>query len=295
GCKPQNNTTDKSTIINSWADFIATLQLSGMTYALASNCTLKSAEKNQIDPVLLASIAFHETGKGSSKMVRERNNPGGLYNSKAGTFFVYDSLDSGIDAMASNLYRLYISQGLFTIEQIGAKYAPIGVANDPTNLNIHWVPNVSKVIAQFGGMISNCSTIGFESGFISPMAVMNITSRYGFRINPVDGEAKLHAGIDFDCSLGTPIVAAMSGTVTRSAFMGHGWGNYIKIQHGDKSTLYAHMTHRLLSVGDQVEQGQQIGACGDTGKSTGPHLHLELYVGSSTVDPYQYFSNAGGK
>lgn len=256
---------------------------------------LAAAEKNKIDPVLLASIAFHETGKGSSKMVRERNNPGGLYNSSAGTFFVYPTLLDGIDAMAGNLYRLYISKGLVTIEQIGAKYAPIGVANDPTNLNIHWVPNVSKMIAQFGGVVTNCTAIGFESGFASPMPSMSITSHFGFRIHPITGVPKLHAGIDYACTPGSPISAAMSGKVEKSTFMAGGWGNYVKINHGDKSTLYAHMTERMAKLGDTVKQGQVIGTCGTTGASTGPHLHLELYVGGTQIDPLPYFSNAGGK
>lgn len=254
---------------------------------------LDAAEKNQIDPVLFASIAFHETGRGTSKMVRERNNPGGLYNSKTNSFFVYPTLDAGLDAMASNLYRLYISQGLLTIEAIGAKYAPIGVDNDPNNLNIHWVPNVSKIIAQFGGMISNCELIGFESGFISPMQNMNITSPYGTRVHPITGVVRLHAGIDFACSIGTPIMSAMSGVVERSEHHPT-WGNYVKVNHGSNATLYAHMSERSVDVGDTVTQGQLLGLCGSTGASTGPHLHLELYVGGSTIDPMPYFSNAGG-
>lgn len=252
------------------------------------------AEKNNIDPVLLASIAFHETGKGTSKMVRERNNPGGLYNSKTGTFFVYGSLEEGIDAMASNLYRLYISQGLYTIEEIGSKYAPIGVANDPNNMNVHWVPNVSKMISQFGGLILNCSLVGFESGFSSPLQVMDITSHYGVRVHPITGDVKHHAGIDFRCNIGAPIMAAMTGIVEVSTYH-DGWGNYVKINHGDKSTLYAHMTETYVKAGNSVSQGMQIGTCGSTGASTGAHLHLELYVGSSHIDPLPYFSNAGVK
>lgn len=256
---------------------------------------LDAAQKNNIDPVILASIAFHETGRGSSKMVRERNNPGGLYNSKAGTFFTYPSLEDGIDAMASNLFRLYFSQGLVTIEQIGAKYAPIGAANDPNGLNLHWVPAVTKFMAEFGGATSNCTAMGFESGFTSPLAVLNITSGFGWRIHPIFHTKKHHDGIDFSCKTGDPIMAAMSGVVEVSRYMNGGWGNHVKINHGDKSTLYAHMTERMIEQGAEVTQGQQIGTCGETGNSTGPHLHLELYVGGSQIDPMPYFSNGGEK
>ncbi len=254
---------------------------------------LDAAQKNNIDPVILASIAFHETGRGSSKMVRERNNPGGLYNSRAGTFFTYPSLEEGIDAMASNLYRLYFSQGLVTIQQIGAKYAPIGAANDPTGLNLHWVPAVTKFMAEFGGATTNCTAMGFESGFSSPLAVMKITSGYGWRIHPIYHTKKHHDGIDFNCNTGDPILAAMSGVVEVSREMAGGWGRYVKINHGDKSTLYAHMTERMIEQGMEVTQGQQIGTCGKSGDSTGPHLHLVLYIGGTHVDPFPYFSNGG--
>lgn len=259
-----------------------------------SDSFLSAAIKNRIDPVLLASIAFHETGRGSSKMVRDRNNPGGLYNSSAGSFFVYSSLDEGIDAMASNLYKNYISLGLFTIDQIGSKYAPIGVENDPNNLNVHWVPNVSQVIAEFGGLTANCTAIGFSSGFSSPVTPFVINDYFGTRVHPITGKVHNHNGIDFKCTAGQEIRAVMAGTVISSTYH-YQWGNYVKINHGDKDTLYAHMTKAYVKTGDQVSSGTPIGACGTTGESTGVHLHLELYVGPTRIDPLPYFQGGGEK
>lgn len=254
---------------------------------------IDAAETNQIDPVLLASIAFHETGRGTSKMVVDRNNPGGLFNSFTNSFFVYPSLEEGLDAMASNLYRLYISQGIVTIDAIGDKYAPIGVENDPNNLNIHWVPNVSKIIAQFGGLVYNCGLLDSESGFVSPLRVLNITSKFGYRVHPITGAFKLHAGIDFACTRGTPVFAAQSGTVSRSGFHSIS-GNYVRLNHGNNETQYFHLEERIVDEGDTVVQGQMIGTCGNTGASTGPHLHLELLVNGVAIDPYPYFINSGG-
>lgn len=250
---------------------------------------IASAMKYQIDPVILASIAFHETGRGSSKMVRERNNPGGLYNSSAGTFFVYDTLDEGIDAMAKNLYKNYISMGLYTIEQIGSKYAPIGVANDPNNLNIHWVPNVTEVIASFGGLTMNCESMGLDGGLAQPVANPVITSKFGTRVDPIDGSVSTHKGIDFDCETGDPIFAVLSGKVYESRYS-DSYGNVVILQHGDKYTLYAHMSQLFVKGGQEVQAGTPVGACGTTGRSTGTHLHFEIQLTpyGVRIDPLPY-------
>ena len=250
------------------------------------------SSKNSIDPVLLASIAFNETGRGSSKMVKERNNPGGLYNSSAGTFFSYSTLDEGLDAMASNLYRNYISQGLVSITQIGAKYAPVG-ANDPNGLNLNWVPNVTNFANEFGGLTMNCTTANMGSGELAhPIPNGNITSPFGYRIHPITGEHKLHKGVDFSCSIGTPIYSASNGTVAVAVKSGYGggYGHHVVLQHGDKYTLYAHMTDVNVDKGQTVNQGQMVGTCGSTGGSTGPHLHFEVQMGlySNHVDPMPY-------
>ncbi|OMF98172.1 glucosaminidase domain-containing protein [Paenibacillus sp. FSL R7-0337] len=107
--------------------------------------------KYGIDPALLAAIAVHETGNGTSPASRNRNNVGGMMRRDGKGLQSFDSIDAGIDAMASNLKRLYFDQGLNTIEKIQKKYAPNGAANDPTNLNQHWVSGVSKYYRMFGG------------------------------------------------------------------------------------------------------------------------------------------------
>jgi len=258
-----------------------------------------AANKNKIDPVILSAIAFHETGNGNSDMVIHRNNPGGLYNSATSSFFEFSSIEEGIDFMAKNLYKNYISQGLFTIQQIGQKYAPIGAKNDPNNLNSHWVPNITNRVTEFGGLTMNCETVGFESGLTSPVkAPFSITSRYGIRANPTGANTgagnssyDFHTGIDFQCSANDPIFSVLDGKVILAQWHGL-YGNYVKIQHGDKVTLYAHMTQSIVKVGETVKQGSQIGMCGTTGNSTGTHLHFEIFVGGTTrIDPYPYFQN----
>ena len=117
-----------------------------------------------------------------------------------------------------------------------------------------------------------------------------ISSPYGYRTHPISGTRKLHKGLDISASSGNPVIAAASGTVVKSYFSSS-YGNYVVISHGGGvMTAYAHMTRRLVSVGQRVAAGQQVGTVGSTGNSTGPHLHFEVYVGGSTVNPMNYFN-----
>jgi murein DD-endopeptidase MepM/ murein hydrolase activator NlpD len=99
---------------------------------------------------------------------------------------------------------------------------------------------------------------------------------------------RLHAGIDIPVPVGTGVRAADSGTVAIAGWVG-GYGNYICIQHGGSlSTCYGHNTSLGVSVGQSVSQGQVIAASGNTGNSTGPHVHFEVRVNGSPVDPLGY-------
>lgn len=122
----------------------------GGAFAGRGQAFVDAANRHGVDPNLLAAIAIHETGNGTSRAVRQNNNPGGLMNPRTNwsTLQRFDSLESGIDAMARNLQRNYIRQGRTTIESIGPKYAPVGAANDPRGLNGHWVSGVRRFYQQ---------------------------------------------------------------------------------------------------------------------------------------------------
>jgi hypothetical protein len=104
-----------------------------------------------------------------------------------------------------------------------------------------------------------------------------ITSMFGWRVHPIFGDHRFHAGTDIGAPLGTPVLAAYSGRVALSDFM-RGYGLTVVLQHGDgeTQTLYAHLSEIFVSPGDTVEQGEVIGRVGSTGNSTGPHLHFEV-------------------
>lgn len=116
------------------------------------------------------------------------------------------------------------------------------------------------------------------------------TSPYGTRLHPISNTYRFHNGVDLAANTGTPIYASKSGTVTTATYA-YSWGYYVVINHGDGfSTLYAHMTHYTVSVGDHVNRGETIGYVGSTGNSTGAHLHFTVYKNGSTVNPFNYVS-----
>jgi murein DD-endopeptidase MepM/ murein hydrolase activator NlpD len=116
----------------------------------------------------------------------------------------------------------------------------------------------------------------------------SLSSRYGRRWG------RMHQGIDIAGPTGTPILAAAEGTVVASGFSSGGYGNVVDIQHADGSlTRYGHNSRLLVSVGQQVKQGQNIAEMGSTGRSTGPHLHFEFHTGSgSAVNPMAYLPSS---
>lgn len=128
----------------------------------------------------------------------------------------------------------------------------------------------------------------FSMVFPLPEGIGAGTSGYGWRINPVTGEGEeFHTGADLSAAEGTPVLAAADGVV-RMAGTHKSYGNYIRILHknGDE-TLYAHMQYLYVHAGQSVRQGQVIGASGQTGNVTGPHLHFELFHEGIRYDPSQ--------
>lgn len=126
------------------------------------------------------------------------------------------------------------------------------------------------------------------SGFVNPLSSYTVTCAYGWRIHPIWGDRRFHSGVDLAANQGTPIYAIAAGTVTTATY-GEANGYYVSISHGNGyGSLYAHMTNYVVSVGDYVSQGQVIGYVGSTGWSTGPHLHFEIHVNGSTVNPMDY-------
>ncbi|HEY1057886.1 MAG TPA: M23 family metallopeptidase [Limnobacter sp.] len=128
-----------------------------------------------------------------------------------------------------------------------------------------------------------------ESPLIDTIAVSN----FGTRIDPITGRRSLHEGIDFIAPVGTPILAAASGVVVTASFH-PGYGNMIEIEHDSKTTTrYAHASKLLVKQGDIVRLGQKIALVGNTGRSTGPHLHFEVRVAGVAKNPQEFLAKNG--
>ena len=130
--------------------------------------------------------------------------------------------------------------------------------------------------------------------YVWPTPSCNIvTSLYGWRIHPLFNTWRYHSGIDIGAGYGASILSVASGTVILSEEYG-GYGECVIIDHGGGMTsLYGHLSQRLVSVGDTVSGGELIGYAGDSGWSSGPHLHLEITMAGELVDPLEYVSTPG--
>lgn len=138
---------------------------------------------------------------------------------------------------------------------------------------------------------------GWYSSFYTPLDLYwynYVSSYYGWRINPVTGQEQLHRGVDIAVPTGTTVYAAMDGTVTTAAYDDY-YGNYVVIEDSKGyCTKYAHMDTLSVSTGQDITHGTVIGTTGNTGSSTGSHLHIECLYNGEYYNPLFYFE-AGEK
>jgi murein DD-endopeptidase MepM/ murein hydrolase activator NlpD len=120
----------------------------------------------------------------------------------------------------------------------------------------------------------------------------SITSKYGKRKDPLNQKTAFHTGIDFRGKKGEPILATADGVV-KKAFRNGGYGNYVLIDHGNGyTTSFSHMQKYLVRKGDKIHRGQLIGLVGNSGRSTGSHLHYEITMDKKTINPYNFLEVA---
>ena len=117
---------------------------------------------------------------------------------------------------------------------------------------------------------------------IASAAELPVTSNFGWRIHPISGEWKFHAGVDLGYDEGSAVIALFDGVIVQAGNYSDGYGNQVLIYHraNDTYTRYAHMSGIAVRINSQVSRGQVIGYVGATGNVTGPHLHLEYIIPS---------------
>lgn len=171
----------------------------------------------------------------------------------------------------------------------------------PQELEKEPLTEVTEEIPAVGTVVTTVNYSGLELpkgytmnklsfGTLSYQAPLEGTvwSGYGYRDHPIDGAYKFHNGIDLGADMGAPIGAFAAGTVEYVG-QSEGYGNYFQLDHGDGiKSFYAHCSEVCVQTGQMVEQGAVVALVGDTGNTTGPHLHFELKCGGIHVDPAHY-------
>lgn len=128
---------------------------------------------------------------------------------------------------------------------------------------------------------------------IQPVAneeLKRLASGFGFRVDPFTKARKMHYGMDFSAEIGTPIYATGNGTIERADSKSSGFGRHIRLKHGyGYTTVYAHLSKYNVRVGQKVKRGEIIGYVGNSGRSRGPHLHYEVWLNGSKLNPVNFY------
>lgn len=153
----------------------------------------------------------------------------------------------------------------------------------------------NKSFDAIDNMVKNKEALLAATPAIQPVSNKNLSrlaSGFGYRIDPVYKTTKFHAGLDFAAPQGSPVYATADGVVEVAANLGNGFGNHVVIQHGfSYETLYGHLVRIKARAGQKVRRGEVIGWVGNTGKSTGPHLHYEVHKNGREINPIYFFYN----
>ena len=174
-----------------------------------------------------------------------------------------------------------------SLESIVKKYnVKLATILDVNELNTDVLSAGQQLFIPGAAMDSKSLKEAMGELFIMPLkSKFRWSSSYGKRIDPIAGVSSFHTGTDMAFPTGTPIYAAMSGTIA-TAGVSRVYGNYVIIEHGNGyQTLYAHMSKIIATKGQWVSQGTKIGLVGSTGYSTGPHLHFTVYKNGKMIDP----------
>ncbi len=149
--------------------------------------------------------------------------------------------------------------------------------------------HMSRAISSsFGGLVNDDSLFNVASApSLWPVQGI-VTSSFGEREDPFNGEGAFHKGIDIATTMGQPVRATADGTVIIAA-MANGYGREVRIDHGHGiQTIYGHMSGFAVTTGEDVRRGEIIGYVGSSGRSTGPHLHYEVLIHETPVNPHKY-------
>lgn len=214
---------------------------------------------------------------------------------------IFSQLEQAIEASIQPLERIFNAAGLDTgsiLRQVRSGYQTRSAALTPISISTTGSLDPDSDEVRANAVLSALEEIDAyrialqRTPFALPTRGMRTTSGFGYRSDPINGGRRLHAGVDFAGPRGTPIYATADGTVT---FAGRqsGYGNIIIIRHDfGFETRYAHLSSIGVRVGQRVSRGDRVGAMGNTGRSTGTHLHYEIRVSGTPINPMTYIRAA---
>ena len=214
--------------------------------------------------------------------------------------------EAGIpDVVATQMAEIFATDIDFRRElKKGASFSVVYEALTADGETITWGPGVGRVLAaEFANKDKTVSAMWFQDGnskgayfgldgqsklrsfLASPLEFSRITSTFAMRVHPILNTWKQHNGVDYGAPAGTPVRTIGDGIVEFAGWQ-NGYGNVIHVMHSnDRATVYAHLSRIDVAKGDKVVQGDTIGAVGQTGWATGPHLHFEIKVDGVQQDP----------
>lgn len=171
-------------------------------------------------------------------------------------------------------------------------YSLVGAVTDKLDLLDHMIYAQSNSFDELRQQAASLKDRAEHVPAIPPVSAKHLkqmASGYGYRRDPVYGTSRFHEGMDFAADIGTPVYATADGVVDWADWKST-YGNLIELRHGyNYTTRYAHLSKILVKKGQMVKRGDQIGLVGNTGKSTGPHLHYEVRLAGQPQNPVNYY------
>lgn len=208
---------------------------------------------------------------------------------------------SRLDSLGSRLTKIgKLDDGEFNFGSAPAMGGPEGEETDADFLSSEFGRTVSSLRRQFESQDQQLNLLesmlldrNLDASMLPkgmPVRTGYSSSGFGSRVDPITGGFAFHPGVDFPGPYGSDVVAVAAGVVTWNGVR-PGYGNVVEIDHGNGyKTRYAHNSKNLVSVGDRVKPGQLIGKMGSTGRSTGSHVHLEVWYDNKLINPAEFVS-----
>jgi murein DD-endopeptidase MepM/ murein hydrolase activator NlpD len=288
----QRNKRDKSTtelVARSGSGDIGTIE-SRTAIEQANSTDIALAEPNPImdveNEINMPHLSDRVFNRVSSLDLRQQDLLDALEESIDERINEYESVINGTDILEPESFMASVLPP--ENQAVGGPYIPLGSDKPGINSQLHQqLYRISNNLERLQNLSSSVTQIPLAL----PIHDYRVTSRFGPRLDPFKKRAAFHAGVDFGTATGTPVYATLPGTVTRASYKGP-YGLVVEIDHGNGfRTRYGHLARSRVRRGQRVEFQQHIADAGNSGRSTGPHLHYEVWYQGKVRDPIAFLDS----